>query len=287
MNAYTLLHSPIERPLRQLLTGCERNLFVASPFINDYGVGVLIDALANRIRSVSIEILTSVNPRSLTDGGLDLTALIRLCQEQSLVGIRSLPQLHAKVYVVDERKAIIGSANLTRGGLRENHEYGIAVSDTRLVAGIAADTRAYANLGSLFTHETLEQLAGMTRQLQAAQKRAERAQRLGDAGRQLRRQVRDIENALLRSRVRERAITAIFADTIRYLLRSGPMSTEALHSRIKSIHSDICDDSIDRVIDGQRFGRLWKHHVRNAQQFLKRRGEIVLSNGRWQSTDDS
>lgn len=60
------------------------------------------------------------------------------------------------------------------------------------------------------------------------------------------------------------------------------MSTEALHARIKDIHPDICDDSINRVINGQRFGRLWKHHVRNAQQFLKRRGEIMLQNGRWQ-----
>ncbi|MEK7270344.1 MAG: hypothetical protein AAB215_05290 [Planctomycetota bacterium] len=50
---------------------------------------------------------------------------------------------------------------------------------------------------------------------------------------------------------------------------------------IQNIHPDICDDSIDRVIDGQHFGKKWKHFVRSAQQHLKQRGEIRLQNGRW------
>jgi hypothetical protein len=43
----------------------------------------------------------------------------------------------------------------------------------------------------------------------------------------------------------------------------------------------MCDDSIDRVIDGVHFGKKWKHMVRNTQQFLKSRREIELREGLW------
>jgi hypothetical protein len=35
---------------------------------------------------------------------------------------------------------------------------------------------------------------------------------------------------------------------------------------------DLCDDSVELVIHCERFGKAWKHHVRNAQQNLKRGG---------------
>ncbi len=284
MNSYALLRSPIEGAVRRLFTECERSIFIASPFISAHGIRALTEVLDTRIHDVAIEVLTSINVKSLRDDSLDLAALVHLCQVQPLTKVLGLPQLHAKVYVVDDRKAIITSANFTRGGLLQNYEYGIALSDASLVSGISHDMRAYANLGSVFTLEALKQLADRAHNLQVTQKDAERAQRQSDIGKRLHQQVRAIEDALLRSRVRERSITATFAETIRYLLRSGPMTTEALHSRIKDIHPDICDDTIDRVIDGQRFGKLWKHHVRNAQVVLKRRGEITLRDRHWQLT---
>jgi hypothetical protein len=68
---------------------------------------------------------------------------------------------------------------------------------------------------------------------------------------------------------------AIFSDTILYLLKkNGPLTTAELHPLIQSIHPDICDDSIDRVINGQHFGKKWKHQVRSVQQLLKRQGLI-------------
>jgi hypothetical protein len=35
------------------------------------------------------------------------------------------------------------------------------------------------------------------------------------------------------------------------------------------------------VINGQQFGKRWKHAVRNAQQYLKRSGQIVFDGMRW------
>ena len=80
---------------------------------------------------------------------------------------------------------------------------------------------------------------------------------------------------------------AIFSRTIVYVLRNGPMATHEIHPMIRNIHPDLCDDSLERVIGGVRFGKAWKHRVRGAQQALKRQGLIELdSQGRWRRTDN-
>jgi hypothetical protein len=74
----------------------------------------------------------------------------------------------------------------------------------------------------------------------------------------------------------------VFAATILYLLaRHGPMPTTELHPRVEAMHPDLCDNTIDRVIDGKRFGKKWKHAVRTAQQQLKKRGQIELVGEQW------
>lgn len=279
---YALFRSPIGPALQQLFAQCRRSLFIACPFISVYGVSALVDPLVDRISDIAVEVLTCLSVGSLESGALDLDALVYLGHMQPDLREWSLPQLHAKVYVVDDTVAMITSANLTHGGLQDNYEYGVALSGRSLVAGISDDMRAYASLGSAFDVKELQQLAHGARELQAMHRDLQRHERRTAAGRRYHAQQLEIEEALLRMRVKDRPITAIFAETIRYLLRAGPMTTQQLHLRIKEIHSDICDDTVDRVINGQRFGKLWKHHVRNAQQFLKGRGEIILRAGRWE-----
>jgi len=45
-------------------------------------------------------------------------------------------QLHSKIYIFDDRSAIITSANLTYGGLVSNHECGILLTDKRTIQDI-------------------------------------------------------------------------------------------------------------------------------------------------------
>ena len=86
---------------------------------------------------------------------------------------------------------------------------------------------------------------------------------------------------LLHHRAKGITTHAIFADSIKFLLRNGPLMTSELHPLMQSLHPDLCDDSVDRVIDGVNFGKRWKHYVRNAQQHLKRNGEVLFHKGRW------
>ena len=84
----------------------------------------------------------------------------------------------------------------------------------------------------------------------------------------------------VRARVRE-GVTRVFSRTILFLLQGGPLRTIDLHPQIKRIHPDLCDDSVDRVIDGERFGKRWKHLVRTAQQILKRDGSVQFDGTFW------
>ena len=59
------------------------------------------------------------------------------------------------------------------------------------------------------------------------------------------------------------------------------MPTAELNVLVRNLKPELCDDEVDRVINGQSFGKRWKHDIRNAQQQLKRQGQIVLENRKW------
>jgi hypothetical protein len=91
-----------------------------------------------------------------------------------------------------------------------------------------------------------------------------------------------VAEELIRVRLQEGPIHTVFAKTILYILEHhGRLSTEELHPLIERIHPDLCDNTVDRVIDGKRFGKKWKHAVRTAQQDLKQKGRIELVGGKW------
>lgn len=60
------------------------------------------------------------------------------------------------------------------------------------------------------------------------------------------------------------------------------MTTAEIHPKVQALLPELCDDQRDLVIDGRHFGKLWKHHVRTAQQHLKRAGIVEYHNGIWQ-----
>ena len=89
------------------------------------------------------------------------------------------------------------------------------------------------------------------------------------------------EEKILGFRAKGKSNQSIFCETIEYVLSNGPLRTAELQPLIKQIHPDLCNDSVDRVIDGVKFGRRWKHLVRSAQHALKVRGRISYDGERW------
>ena len=277
---YELVPSPVENKLTQVIKGAEKSLFVAVPYIKNYGV----ELLTKNARTNELRLITNFSIQNVTGSGFDIKAMLNLWDRFTLE-VSSLQSLHAKVYIADGKTAFITSANLTRGGLVENYEYGIVLQDKRLVTDIVEDMNNYFNLGNIFSREKLTEIISDVDKIKILQKQLAKTAEAKQLQNTLQKQQRELETRFLANRVESRTINAIFSETIVYLIRKmGPLGTKELHPLIQNIHPDICDDSIDRVINGQHFGKKWKHLVRNAQQYLKQNNIIKLEDDKWRLT---
>ena len=86
---------------------------------------------------------------------------------------------------------------------------------------------------------------------------------------------------VLEAQVGSRSANSVFSQAIIYVLKDGPLTTRQMHPRIQELLPDLCDDRVELIINGQRFGKRWKHDVRNAQQSLKQSRIIEIYNNLW------
>lgn len=277
-----LLRSPWRHEFERLLETVNSSLILCAPYVSAGPCKALADHMVRRGRSTSVDvrIVTDLCRDNLLSGVTDVRALLGLVRAIPRTTVRFLPSLHAKVYIADETLAIITSSNLTDSGMLRNIEYGVLLDEPQIVAAVRTDLLQYSQLGSPVDQVQLETFARITDDLRDISRTLQRS-----ASRRLREEFErrcvaaDVQ--ILRTRTAGRTAHAIFADAILHLLRSGPMRTVDLHRSIRSIHPDLCDDSIDRVIDGQHFGKKWKHGVRTAQVFLRRAGRIERTGNHW------
>ncbi len=276
-----LLRSPWSIQFDALLANATNSLVVCAPYI---GRGpcdrVRERVLASRLTEFQLCILTDLSRDNILSGATDVSALACLLRAWPRAEVRFLPSLHAKVYVADESRAVVTSGNLTDSGLLRNFEYGVLFDDCETVRTIKSDVFQYAALGSAIGQGQLDAFSAAVGEVREMQRAAERSLK-AKMRRELDRRLREMADELLRARAAGRTSHAIFADAIRHLLQRRPMTTTEINQAIQRIHPDLCDDSADRIIDGQHFGKKWKHGVRTAQVFLRRRGDIYLESGLW------
>ncbi len=288
MPALELLRKDWKHRLEELVGSAQRSLFIAAPFITRPGVDVVRSSLSSGFRDQGeIQVLTCLDVLSICQGTCDPAALRSLLEGTPSSTLTHLPRLHAKVYVADDQTAIVTSGNLTSGGLVTNFEYGVTLNEPSLVRKVKNDIVEYASLGAVLGDEQLLSFCEASDRVREAFRKqtASVAKRFRA---EFETQARVAEDQLIRLRLSGGASNSVFAKTIVYLLkRHGPLKTVEQHSFIRAIHPDLCDDSIDRVIDGQHFGKKWKHAVRTAQQRLKEAGLIQLGqDGRWIVTSE-
>ncbi|MHB1558033.1 MAG: hypothetical protein ACYC61_11265 [Isosphaeraceae bacterium] len=156
------------------------------------------------------------------------------------------------------------------------------MNEPSLVRKVKSDIAEYASLGAVLGDEQLLSFCDASDRVREAF-RKQSASVAKQFRAEFEKQARIAEDQLIRLRLAGRATHTVFAKTILYLLkRHGPLRTVQQHTLIQAIHPDLCDDPVDRVIDGQHFGKKWKHAVRTAQQQLKAAGLIVLGqDGSW------
>ncbi|MGH8646765.1 MAG: phospholipase D family protein [Gammaproteobacteria bacterium] len=279
-----LLRSPWTEQFDALLSQASKSLLLCAPFIGRGPCQRVKTRLINAaLPDFEVTVLTDLSRDNILSGMTDVAALADLVRTWPTTAVRFLPSLHAKVYVADTRQAIITSGNLTNGGLFRNFEYGVLFDDHKIVQTIERDVRQYALLGSPIDRAQLETFASVVSELRFMRQAAERSVK-SRMRREFNRRLREVDYQLLTVRAAGRTAHAIFADAIAHLLRKRPMTTAEINQAIQRIHPDLCDDLVDRVIDGQHFGKKWKHGVRTAQVFLRRRGEIRLEGKLWRLT---
>ncbi len=266
----------------ELAGKASEEIYIASPFISTEGVGMLMDATKPN-RSIKITVITNLSVHNIVEGVTNPAAILQLFNQYDQVNVSSLGRLHAKAYLMDDAPGIITSANLTRGGLCNNFEYGVQINNKDTVKHIKEDMNKYYTLGNIFDKRFLETIAEASSELCTIKRKANNQIKKSRLARLLRNNADALTYKLQENRVaKNRTIHSIFQDTIVYLLqKTGPLLTVEMQPLIQAIHPDICDDSIDRVINGQRFGKKWKHAVRNAQQSLKKNKVIFYDNTRW------
>jgi PLD-like domain len=271
-----------QQHLNRVVDSTHQHLLICSPFITTVEMSRVIEKLRANVNfnAMSVEVMTDLRPDSVLAGSLHVQALLDLLDAGCQAKITALARIHAKVYLADTSVAWITSANLTTAGLEHNLEYGVLINDPSVAANILRDMREYAQLGTVATRLQVQNYLTAT---EALRKDYETFRRTSE--RMFRQQFRErLEEAsieAIRLQIGNRSAHAVFADAIVFLLHSGPMTTTEMHPKIQVLLPELCDDRRDRVIDGRHFGKLWKHHVRTAQQHLKRTGVIDYQNGIW------
>jgi phosphatidylserine/phosphatidylglycerophosphate/cardiolipin synthase-like enzyme len=283
-----LIRSPWVESFLRLVSFAQRDLLLVSPFVKIQSTDQVVSNLQQRgvDKEMRVVVLTNLRPESVLNGSTDIEALSKLSKMLPRFELVHLPSLHAKVYVADNQAAVVTSANLTQPGISGNLEYGVAFTDGSVVQEIRRDFENYSLLGAKVGASDIEVMLQETRELKEAFTKAERSMR-AEARRAFNEKLKAAHIQILKQRAKGKSTHAIFADTILFLLSRGPLRTVELHPLIRQLHPDICDDTIDRVIDGVHFGKRWKHHMRNAQVFLRRAGRIYTDGERWHLVSES
>jgi hypothetical protein len=194
--------------------------------------------------------------------------------------IFAVPRLHAKVYVRDADLAIITSANLTPSGLDLNYEYGVGLHDSQMVKRIRQDIEAYSHVGSAMSSELLAEMDSISTELALEFQKLQRSVKSG-LRQKFNQKLHKANVEFLRAQIGKRSPHSLFSDAIIYVLSKSALPTSQLQPHVQKLLPDLCDDELELVIEGQRFGKRWKHDVRNAQQYLKRQGIIGFDGHRW------
>lgn len=273
------LHKNWHQNLGSLINESKNEIFISSPFVTQNGVDFILKNVDNNLKeNGNFTFLTNLSPSNIIQGSNNPKVFESLNSEIQNLNIWHLPKLHAKVYISDQKKSIITSGNLTNGGLFSNYEYGIQINQEEETKKIYQDINQYCMLGSLIELDTLKSLIDISSQITSRVPQIESSTSI-----EIKNLLESAQKELIKDRLNVGAIHNVFSKTLLYVLERNPLGlkTEEIHKQIQEIHPDLCDDSIDRIIDGKSFGKKWKHAIRTSQQHLKKNGLIILENEKW------
>ncbi len=256
--------------LKVLFSKSKNELVICSPFINHEGINFLISTIASR--KINFTLFTDLNPQHILSGFLHLDSLLKIFKHYSNFKLYHSSKLHAKIYMNDVPSAFITSANLTGGGILSNFEYGIYCEDSSLLFKISNDVQNLMRTSKSVDESSIKKIN------QNKIKITEKLN-LSDPA------ITDFINLVAESTGKFDLENAENAEKIKFIIldileKYGPMRTIDIHEKIEENHPELCGTQ-DRIINGKKFGKLWKHQVRNAQHSLKKSKMIAFDGKFW------
>jgi len=131
VNNVEIVTTPTFDWLAARISSCTFRVLIGSPFVND-GFLALNSLVPGSVRRI---LVTRTDLRDFALKSSDAGTLCKLAMDG--VDVRSLIDLHAKIYVLDDSWALVTSANATNAGMRRNLECGLATQDKRVVNRLA------------------------------------------------------------------------------------------------------------------------------------------------------
>ncbi len=280
-----LLTSPWLPTFKALVREATTELSLVAPFITSWPLSWVGQEVAGRPVSPQVSLMTDFNLVSLQSGSLSVAAVDAFMRLVPEVRVIHVPRLHAKTYL-NSQTAIVTSGNLTANGLLHNVEYGVRLTTKKEVEQVRQQVLNLEQIGSRLSSQSIQAIAACVGEVQSTiQQQASRPQR-SILARLLTQQQQNLSSQVLAGRTETESVEGIFRRTLLAVLRwHGPSSTQSIHGWMMQLQPDLCDESLNRVINGVSFGRKWKHQVRSAQAGLKRAGLVSYSNGLWQLTE--
>ena len=109
-----------------LIGSTKKSAVLVSPFLKK-DMAVKISTVLNE--NIELRVLTRLDNESMRQQAQDPEALKVFKQNFSNLEIKILDDLHAKIYLFDNKKALVTSANLTIRAFKSNIEYGVLLDE--------------------------------------------------------------------------------------------------------------------------------------------------------------
>lgn len=120
----SIVKTPSKDSFFSLIKEANKEMLFCAPFIKKE---IVDEILSNKNPGVVLEVITSANLANFVNGSLDVEAIKTLLQAG--IKVLNFQNLHAKIYLFDNKKALVTSANLTNNALYNNYEYGLLLHE--------------------------------------------------------------------------------------------------------------------------------------------------------------
>src|SRR5437016_2477627 len=160
-----IIVSPTDRWLKLALKDCSSSFSISSPYVGNH----LNQAVSQLEDKIGVTVLSRTLLMDFASKASDLEALRSLAERAG--SILSLSSLHAKVYVIDNKRALITSANATYSGMYRNRECGYQLinrTEIRELRGMLLAGFGSSPQPQLWTVQDLDDLRDPVEKLRAA-----------------------------------------------------------------------------------------------------------------------